>query len=101
MDGRLGCIHSSGMSGPVLTLKPRTLAGRVLLWHVLAILGLLLVLGVVVDRSLEDSLVHQLTQSLATDARAAQQALLPGTPPQADVQRLGKAMGVRITIIGT
>jgi two-component system, OmpR family, phosphate regulon sensor histidine kinase PhoR len=101
MDGGLGHIHWCGMAGPALTLKPRTLAGRVLLWHVLAILGLLLVLGVVVDRSLEDSLVQQLTQSLATDARAAQQALLPGSPAQADVQRLGKAMGVRITIIRT
>jgi two-component system phosphate regulon sensor histidine kinase PhoR len=79
--------------------RRRTLRGRLLLWHGIAILGVLIALGVVLDRVLERSFVDQLTDSLVSDARAVQEILPPTMPTQSDVIRLGRAMGVRITVI--
>jgi two-component system, OmpR family, phosphate regulon sensor histidine kinase PhoR len=81
------------------TARPQTLTGRLLLWHVVAVLAVLLGLGVVVDRVLEGYFVDQLTDGLVADARAVQQALPPDAP-EAEVIRLGHALGARITIIG-
>lgn len=80
---------------------PRTLTGRLLLWHAVAVLGVLLAMGVVTDRVLEHYFIEQLSTSLASEARAVRQALPSSGDLQADVQRLGKAIGVRITIIRT
>src|SRR4051794_15630951 len=79
----------------------RTFTGRLLLWHAVAVLGVLLVLGVVVDRVLERSFVDQLTGSLVAEARAVQHVLPPGPPTQARVIELGRAIGARITVIRT
>src|SRR5438093_12146902 len=81
------------------TGRPRTLAGRLLLWHVVAVIAVLLGLGVVVDRVLEGYFVDQLTDGLVADARAVQQALPPDSP-EAETIRLGHALEARITIIG-
>lgn len=82
-------------------VRPRTLTGRLLLWHAVAVLGVLLVSGVVVDRVLERSLVQQLTSSLISDARGLQQSLRQRGDIEREVRRIGSAMGVRITIIRT
>ncbi len=82
-------------------VRPRTLTGRLLLWHAVAVLGVLLALGVVVDRVLEHYFVEQLTDSLVSDARAVQQTLPPGDPVESGIIALGRAMGVRITVIRT
>jgi len=79
--------------------RPRTLTGRLLLWHVIAVLGVLLSLGLVVDRVLEHYFVDQLTDSLVSEARAVQQALPTTDPAEESIVRLGRAAGVRITII--
>ena len=79
--------------------RPRTLTGRLLLWHVVAVVGVLLALGLVVDRVLEHYFVDQLTDSLVSEARAVQDALPPGAPAEDLIVRLGREAGVRITII--
>ena len=81
--------------------RGRTLRGRLLLWHALAVVGVLLVLGVVLDRVLEGFFVGQLTDSLIAEGRAVQQVLPAGPPSEAEVRRLGQAVGVRITVIRT
>ncbi len=67
----------------------------------MAVLGVLLVLGVVVDRALESRLLDQLTDRLVTDARAVQASLAGGAPPADQVERLAKAIEARITVIRT
>jgi two-component system, OmpR family, phosphate regulon sensor histidine kinase PhoR len=84
-----------------LGVRPRTLTGRLLLWHAVAVLGVLLVSGVVLDRVLERSFVQQLTSSLISDARGLQQSLPTTADLESEVRRIGSAMGVRITIIRT
>jgi two-component system phosphate regulon sensor histidine kinase PhoR len=81
--------------------RPRTLTGRLLLWHAVAVLGVLLVLGLVVDRVLEHYFVEQLTDSLVSDGRAVQQALPSSGDLQPAVLSLGEAFGARVTIIRT
>jgi two-component system, OmpR family, phosphate regulon sensor histidine kinase PhoR len=63
------------------------------------VVGVLAVLGVVLDQALERSFVSQLTDSLVTSARAVQAALPPDGEVQPEVVRLGTAMRVRITVI--
>lgn len=93
-------------------VRPRTLTGRLLLWHAVAVVGVLLVLGVVVDRALERSFIGELTTGLVSDARAVQATLpvspggatasgQPGGTLESFARRLGPAMGVRVTIIRT
>jgi two-component system phosphate regulon sensor histidine kinase PhoR len=89
------------MPPPPSGRRTRTLTGRLLLWQAVAVLAVLLALGVVVDRVLEDYFVRQLTDGLVANARAVQQALPPGATSEAEVIRLGRAIGVRITIIRT
>jgi two-component system phosphate regulon sensor histidine kinase PhoR len=89
------------MPSAVANVQPRTLRGRLLLGHAVAIVGVLLILGVVVDRVLERHFTDQLTDSLTNVGRAIELAL----PEQGDLQpaavRLGQATGTRVTVIGT
>jgi two-component system phosphate regulon sensor histidine kinase PhoR len=80
-------------------VRPRTLTGRLLLWHAVAVLAVMLALGVVVDRVLERSFTGQLTTSLVSDARGLQQSLPADGDLEREVRRVGAAMGIRITII--
>jgi two-component system, OmpR family, phosphate regulon sensor histidine kinase PhoR len=89
------------MPRPAGGARPRTLTGRLLLWHSIAMLSVLLALGVVVDRVLEGYFVGQLTDSLVADARAVQQALPASTELERRTLALGRALGARITIIRT
>src|SRR6266542_3819258 len=82
-------------------VRPRTLTGRLLLWHSVAVLGVLLVFGVVADRVLEHYFVGQLTNSLIADARATQLALSSSDNLQAETVRLSQAVDARITMIRT
>jgi two-component system phosphate regulon sensor histidine kinase PhoR len=82
-------------------LRPRSLTGRLVLWHAVAILSVLLVLGLVLDRVLEGYLVGQLTDALISDARAIEQVVPAAGDLESEVTQLGGAMGVRITIIRT
>lgn len=77
------------------------MTGRLLLWHAVAVVSVLVALGVVADRVLERFFVGQLTDSLVAEARGLQQVLPADQNLQADVARLGRAIGVRITIIRT
>jgi two-component system phosphate regulon sensor histidine kinase PhoR len=81
--------------------RPRTLTGRLLLWHAVAVLGVLLVLAVLLDRVLERYFLNELTDSLVSQARAVQQTLPPSSSLEQDVVRVGRATGSRITIVGT
>jgi two-component system, OmpR family, phosphate regulon sensor histidine kinase PhoR len=92
-------VHWPHMAPPARAARPQTLAGRLLLWHAVALLGLLLVLGVVVDRVLERYFVDQLTDNLAADARAVQHAIPAEGDVQARVTSLGQALGARVTVI--
>jgi two-component system phosphate regulon sensor histidine kinase PhoR len=82
-------------------VRPRSFTGRLLWWHAVAVLGVLLVLGVVADRVLEHSFVAQLTESLEADARLVQASLPQSGSLQPEILRLGQALGARITIIRT
>ena len=89
-------------------LASRTLRGRLLVWHVVAVLGVLLALAVVLDRVLESFLVSQLTDSLISEARTVQATLPPAEPGvepggtlEEQVRRLGSTTDVRVTVIRT
>jgi two-component system phosphate regulon sensor histidine kinase PhoR len=85
-------------------IRARTFTGRLLLANAAAVMGVLLVLAVVTDRLLERSLVDQLTESLTTQARAVQLALADAASDpdlEAEVVRVGNALGTRITVIRT
>jgi two-component system phosphate regulon sensor histidine kinase PhoR len=79
----------------------RPLARSLVIWNVVAVLGVLLALGVVIDRALESRLLDQLTDRLVSDARAVQATLDGGAPPGDQVERLADAIDARITIIRT
>lgn len=79
--------------------RSRTLTGRLLLVHSIALIGILLVLGVILERVLARYFVGQLTDSLTSQARVVQTSLADRAPVQAEVVRLGRAIGARITII--
>jgi two-component system phosphate regulon sensor histidine kinase PhoR len=80
---------------------PRPLTQRLLLWHAIAVLGVLFVLGFVVDRVLEGYFVGQLSDSLASEARVVRQSLPESGPLQPYVQGLGRSSTARITVIRT
>jgi two-component system, OmpR family, phosphate regulon sensor histidine kinase PhoR len=81
--------------------RPRTLTGRLLLWHAVAVLGVLLVLAILLDRMLERYFVDELTGSLVSQARAVQQTLPSSGPLEPGIVNLGRVMGSRITVIRT
>src|SRR6266480_1936193 len=79
----------------------RPLTHRLLLWHAVAVLGVLLGLGIVVDRVLESHFVGQLTDSLISQARVVR-LTLPAEPGlQSNVQALGRSIGARTTVVRT
>lgn len=82
--------------------RPRTLAGRLIVWQVSVVLLVLLGLGVVLNHVLEGHLVDSLTASLTSQARSVR-AALPEDPSQLQdtVVRLGRVSDVRITVIRT
>ena len=82
-----------------LRARPRPLIQRLLLCHAIAILGVLLVLGVVADRVLERYFVAQLTDSLASEARVVDLVLPRNESLEPEVQALGRAIAARVTII--
>jgi two-component system, OmpR family, phosphate regulon sensor histidine kinase PhoR len=86
---------------PETRRRPKTLTGRLLLIHAAALIGILLVLGLVLDRVLERYFVGQLTDSLVSEARAVQHSI--GTDAQLEHQviQLGRDIGARITVIRT
>jgi two-component system phosphate regulon sensor histidine kinase PhoR len=81
--------------------RPRTLTGRLLLWHAVAVLGVLLMLALVLDRVLERYFVDELTDSLVSQARVVQQTLPATGPLEPEIVGLGTATGSRITVIRT
>ena len=84
-----------------MTRRP-TLAGRLLARYALTIVGLLLALGIVLDRIVESAFLDDLTDSLQVQAGAVQAALPPEDELlQPRVQGLGERLDVRITVIRT
>ena len=82
--------------------RPRTLAGRLFIWQLSVVLIVLAGVGIVVDRFLERDTVEDITSALVSEARTVQQAL-PADQASLEsvVSSLGRASGVRITVIGT
>jgi len=82
--------------------RPRTLAGRLFIWQLSVVLIVLTGVGIVVDRFLERDTVEDITSALVSEARTVQQAL-PADQASLEsvVSSLGRASGVRITVIGT
>ncbi|MDP8956410.1 MAG: ATP-binding protein [Actinomycetota bacterium] len=72
-----------------------------MLLHSITLVGILLVLGVVLERVLARYFVGQLTDSLTAQARGVQSSLSDRTSLQDEAVRLGKSIGARITIIRT
>ena len=79
--------------------RARTLTGRLLLVHSVALIGILLVLGAVLERVLARYFLGQLTDSLTSQARAVQTSLSDQSSMQEQVVRVGRAIGARITVI--
>jgi two-component system phosphate regulon sensor histidine kinase PhoR len=82
-----------------------TMTGRLLLRYLPALVAILLVSGVVLDRVLEDEMAREVDASLEVSARAIRPTL-PETLPeriayQPRVASLGEELGLRITLIGT
>jgi two-component system phosphate regulon sensor histidine kinase PhoR len=81
-------------------MRPRTLVGRLIAWQVAVVIVLLAALGFVLDRSLARESVESLTESLASQARTIRSALPDeGASMQTEAVRLGRAGGLRITLI--
>ncbi|HEX2089719.1 MAG TPA: ATP-binding protein [Actinomycetota bacterium] len=81
--------------------KRRTLTGRLLLVHSVTLVGILLALGVVLERVLAQYFIGQLTDSLTSQARGVQTSLAERGPVKNEVVRLGRAIGARTTVIRT
>jgi two-component system phosphate regulon sensor histidine kinase PhoR len=82
--------------------RPRTLAGQLFVWQLSVVLLVLGGVGFVLDRILEREALDDITASLVRQARTVQQALPAGTLDlQPDVLALGRASGIRITVIRT
>src|SRR5437867_12401101 len=78
-----------------------TMTGRLLLRYLPALVAILLVSGVVLDRVLENGMAREVDASLGVDARAIRRALPEGFAYQPRVASLGEELGLRITLIGT
>jgi two-component system, OmpR family, phosphate regulon sensor histidine kinase PhoR len=77
-----------------------TLGGRLVAGYVVALVVVLAIIAVPLDRRLESALLDDLTSSLTTTARAARRALPPqDSTLQAAVVPLGRELRVRITVI--
>jgi two-component system phosphate regulon sensor histidine kinase PhoR len=72
------------------------------IWQLSVVLIVLAGVGIVVDRFLERDTVEDITSALVSEARTVQQAL-PADQASLEsvVSSLGRASGVRITVIGT
>lgn len=82
--------------------RPKTLAGRLFIWQLSVVLIVLAGVGIVLDRFLERDTVEDITSALVSEARTVQQALPADQASlEAVVTSLGRASGVRITVIGT
>ena len=80
----------------------RTLARRLLVAYVAALIAVLAVVAVPLDRRLESDLVDDLTSSLTAQARAVRHALPADDEGlQAATISLGRDLGERITVIRT
>jgi two-component system phosphate regulon sensor histidine kinase PhoR len=78
-----------------------SLTRRLLTRYALTLLAVLAVLGVALDRVLENALLDDLTRSLEAQGRAVQATLPDRTTLQPHVVALGRDMDLRITIIRT
>jgi two-component system, OmpR family, phosphate regulon sensor histidine kinase PhoR len=78
-----------------------TMTGRLLLRYLPALVLILLVSGVVLDHVLENGMARDVDTALEINARAIRRALPEGSATQAQVQSLGRELGLRITLIGT
>ncbi|HEX6261855.1 MAG TPA: ATP-binding protein [Actinomycetota bacterium] len=76
-----------------------TLARRLVAWFALAVVGLLSLLGLVLDRAIERALLDDLTDSLVTQVRTVARSLEGEEDLQPEVLRLGRGVGLRITVI--
>jgi two-component system phosphate regulon sensor histidine kinase PhoR len=78
-----------------------TLTGRLLAGYVPAMVVILAVSSLLLDRVLENGMARDLTSSLETNARAVRRAVpeAPGYQPWAE--SLGRELGLRITLVRT
>jgi two-component system, OmpR family, phosphate regulon sensor histidine kinase PhoR len=79
-----------------------TLAGRLLARYALTVVAVLGVLAFALDRTLEGIFMDDLTRALASQARVIRSDLADEPDPlQSRVQRLGREIDVRITVVRT
>lgn len=77
-----------------------TLARRLVSWFAVAVVALLAVLGLALDRAIQRALLDDLTETLVAQARTLQR-VLPSEEPalEAEVGSLGPGLGLRVTVI--
>jgi two-component system phosphate regulon sensor histidine kinase PhoR len=79
-----------------------TLAGRLLARYAITVVAVLGVLAFALDRTLEGIFIEDLTMALASQARVIRSDLADEPDPlQGRVQRLGREIDVRITVVRT
>ena len=79
-----------------------TLARRLVSWFAVAVVALLAVFGLALDRVIERVLLDDLTETLVAQATTLQRALGVEEPAlDAEVRSLGRALGLRVTLIAS
>lgn len=82
-------------------LRHRTLVRQLLTWYALAVLVVLLILGVALNRVLEGQLLDDLTDSLESQALLVRAGLGSEADVQEDVLAWANSESLRVTVIGT
>jgi two-component system phosphate regulon sensor histidine kinase PhoR len=105
-DVLLSSVPASSEAAPTLATvntasRFPSLTRRLLTRYALTLLAVLAVLGLALDRVLENALLDDLTRSLEAQGRAVQATLPDRTTLQPHVVALGRDMDLRITVIRT
>jgi len=79
-----------------------TLARRLVSWFAVAVVALLAVFGLALDRVIERVLLDDMTETLVAQATTLQRVLGVEEPAlDAEVRSLGRALGLRVTVIAS
>src|SRR5438067_13747544 len=86
-----------------MTMRPRSLVGRLLVTHLVVAVAAIAIMGVAVDRVFEHRALDDLKQRLIAEARTTQSAVAatPAADLEERIRSLGSASGARLTVIRT
>ena len=77
-----------------------TFARRLVSWFAIAVVALLGIFGLVLDRAMERALLDDLTETLVDQGRILQRVLQGDSPTlQEEVRSVGRALGLQLTLI--